>query len=276
MHILINNKFVQEIDANISIFSDAVMYGYGIFETLRTYTGKKILKLDAHIFRLINSANKIELKLNYNFEEIQSMVQQLVEKSEYDLLRIKILAFPDYLIILSNELTINKDVYNGVSLKTYIQKRSLPEIKSTSYLDCLLNYNQAVKQGFYDALFIDEQQYVYECTRSNIFWIKNGKLFTKENEVLPGITRDIIIEISHLPLEYKNGLLSELRSADEVFITNSVIGVAPVIKINDSYISLGQPGIETTKLMCEFEKNISENLNQKKPPHNPLLSKEGT
>ena len=258
MHILINNKFVQENEAQISIFSDAVMYGYGIFETLRTYPGKKILKLDAHVTRLINSAIQIDLKLKYNFDEIQNMVYQVVEKSEYELQRIKILAIPDSLIVISNELKIDESIYGGVSLKTSIQKRSMPEIKSTSYLDCLLNFKQAVKQGFYDALFLDELDYVYECSRSNIFWISNGKLFTRENDVLPGITRQVVVEIAHLPFEYKNGKLADLLEADEVFITNSIIGVMPVIKVNDSYISLGQPGNETVKLMGEFEKYYTE------------------
>jgi branched-chain amino acid aminotransferase len=253
MQILINNNFVEKDEAKISIFSDAIMYGYGVFETLRTYSGKRILKLDAHINRLINSANQIKLKLNYKFEEIQSMVQEVVEKSGNELQRIKLLALHDYLIITSNELTIDNNIYNGVSLKTCSQKRSMPEIKSTSYLDCLLNYNNAVQQGFYDALFIDDQNYVYECSRSNIFWIKNGKLFTRLYEVLPGITRDTVIEIFHLPFENKNGELSDLLGSDEVFITNSVIGVVPAVKIDDSYISLGQPGIETSKLMSEFE-----------------------
>ena len=263
MQIIINDKFVQEHEAQISIFSEALMYGYGIFETLRTYPEKKILKLDAHISRLINSANQIELKLDYDFDTIQDMVKNVVQKSEFELQRIKILAIPDSLIVISNKLKIDENIYDGVSLKAIIQKRSLPEIKSISYLECLINYKQAVRQGFFDALLIDEFDNVYECTRSNIFWIKNDKLFTRQNDVLPGITRDVIIEFSHLPIEYNNGNLSDLLAAEEVFISNSIIGIVPVIKVDDTYISLSQPGNETTKIMKQFEKNISENLNLK-------------
>ena len=104
------------------------------------------------------------------------MVLQIVEKSVFDLQRIKILAISDSLIVISDELKVNKNIYNGVSLKTAIHKRSLPEIKSTSYMDCILHHKRAANQGYYDALFIDEHEFVYECTRSNIFWIKNGKL----------------------------------------------------------------------------------------------------
>lgn len=257
MQILINNKFIKDSEARISIFSDAVMFGCGIFETLRTYKGKKIFRLKEHVSRLINSASQIDLKMNYNFDEIQNMVQKLVEESEYELQRIKILALPGLLAVLSNELKIDKNIYNGVSLKTVIHRRSIPEIKSTSYMDCMFHHNRVVSQGYYDALFIDENDFVYECTRSNIFWIKNGKIFSRQKEILPGIMRDFIVENSHLPIVFKNGYLSELLEAEEVFITNSIIGIVPVSKIDDSNVLHGKVGYETKKLMIQFEKQLT-------------------
>jgi len=255
MKILINNKYVNEKEAQISIFSDAVMYGYGVFETFRTYSQKKTLKLNDHIFRLIDSAKIIDLQLNYSFNEIQEMVIRVIQNSEYELQRIKILAIQDSLIIFSYELKLDKNIYSGVTLKTVIHKRSLPHLKSTSYLDCLLHYNDAIETGFFDALFIDESNYIYECTRSNIFWISKNKIFTRKNEVLPGITRNVVKEISHLPFKYKNGKLSDLFDADEIFISNSVMGLAPVTKLNDTNISFSNPGKCTLQLMQDFNDN---------------------
>jgi len=258
MKILINNKFVDKNEAQINIFSDAVMYGYGIFETLRTYSPKKTLKLEDHIHRLINSAKKIDLQLKYNSEKIQQMVKKVMQESEFELQRIKILAIPEFLIIISSELKVDEIIYDGVSLKTAIHKRSLSEIKSTSYLDCIYYYNYAIKKGYYDALFIDIKHNIYECTRSNIFWKKNNIIFTRKNNVLPGITRNIILEISQIPFEYKDGNLSDLFEADEVFITNSIIGIVPVTKINETIISFNQPGKLTKQIMVKY-KNIIEN-----------------
>lgn len=253
MQILVNNHFLLEENFQISIFSDAVMYGYGVFDTLRTYEGRKTLNLNAHISRLINSSKQIELQLDYQFEEIKYMVEQVIERSKHELQRIKILAIPDYFIVISNELKIDKEIYNGVSLKTVVHKRSIPEIKSISYLDCALNYNKAVKQNYFDALFIDKQNFVYECTRSNIFWIYNGKLYTRQENVLPGIMREYIIKNSNLHVEYCDGKLFALLKANEVFITNSVIGVVPVLKINDKKILSGNPGKETLLLIKQFK-----------------------
>ena len=237
MNILINDVFVNETDAQISIFSDAVMYGYGVFETLRTYPKKKTIKLNDHILRLIDSANKINLPIAYNQNEIQEKVHKVIQNSEFEIQRIKILAIPNALIIVSTKLNLDKNIYDGVSLMTVIHNRSLPHLKTTSYLDCLYYYKNAVEQGYYDALFVDKKNYIYECTRSNIFWIKNNTLFTRKNDVLPGITRDIIVEISELSFEYKNGKLDELLKANEIFITNSVIGLVPVIQLDNNIFS---------------------------------------
>jgi len=257
MKILINNNFVNEKEAQISLLSDAVMYGYGLFETLRTYSQKRTLKLDDHIYRLINSAQKINLQLKYGFEEIEKMIIRVIKQSKHELQRVKILAIPDSLIIISTKLKLDKKNYNGVSIKTAIHKRSLPHLKSTSYLDCLLHYNDAIETGFFDALFIDESNYIYECTRSNIYWISKNKIFTRKNEVLPGITRNVVKEISHLPFKYKNGKLSDLLDADEIFISNSVMGLAPVTKLNDTNISFSNPGKCTLQLMQDFNDNIN-------------------
>ena len=251
MEILINNKFVSEKEAQISILSDAVMYGYGVFETLRTYNQKKTLRLNDHIARLLNSAQKINLQIKYNSEEIQKMAILVIQNSEHELQRIKVLALPETLIVISSELKLDETIYNGVALKTVEHKRSLPHIKSTSYLDCILYYNNANKKGYYDALFIDEKKYVYECSRSNIFWIKNNKLFSRKNDVLPGIIRKIIMEITQIPFEYINANLSELLKAEEIFITNSIVGIVPIQNINNNIIP-GQPGKNTIQLMQSF------------------------
>jgi len=258
MLILINDKWIEKDEAKVDLFSDALMFGFGVFETLRTYEGKKLFLLDEHIDRLTNSLQQIRLELNYSRNEIKKMVQKVVGESENDLQRIKIITIPEKLIVVSSKLEINQKVYQGASVMSIQGKRSLPHIKSTSYLDCYLGYQRAIEAGFNEAIFIDKHNYVLEGTRSNMFWFDDEMLCTRENDILPGIIRSFIIENSSFKFKYQNIKIDELKNKDEIFITNSVLGVVPVIKIDDKTVKNGKSGQRTNKLMNIFNNAIKK------------------
>ena len=222
--------------------------GYGIFETVRTYENKGLPTIDRHLNRLFRSAKKIDLKLKYSKKQIQEMTKRVVKKSPHKLQRIKITCITDHTIIVSTPLEINEKDYEGVSVLSIEQTRSLPDIKSISYLPSFLSHERAIKKGFYEAILIDKSGEVYEGAYSNIFWFEGNTLCTRKDKVLPGITREIILEKSPFKVKFKNIKIDKLKEKSEVFLTSSVKGIVPITKIDNKKIGDGKPGTNTKKL----------------------------
>lgn len=251
MLILINNKFVNRKDAKMPI-TGSLGRGYGVFETLRTYENKKLPLVKNHIDRLFNSAKKIDLKIKYSKPGILKMLNKVAKKSPHKIQRIKIMALPEGIIILSVKANINSKIYKGVSIKTMQITRSLPEIKTISYLPSFLAHEKAVKHGYFEALLTDEKGEVYEGAYSNIFWFEGNTLCTRKDKILPGIIRQLIIENSPFKIKFKNIKITELKKKKEIFLTQSVHLIVPVTKIDNKKINNGQPGEKTKKLTSSF------------------------
>lgn len=249
--ILINNKFVAEKDAKVSILG-SLGRGYGVFETLRTNKEKKILQTKEHIDRLFSSAKKIDLKIKYNKTQLIKMLEKVTKKSSRKIQRIKIMAIEEGIIIFSVPLKIDKKIYEGVSCISVECRRSLPEVKSISYLPSFLSHEKAIKKGCYDAILIDEKDEVYEGAYSNIFWFEGDILCTREKDILPGITRQTILKKSPFKTKFAKITLKNLLKKSEIFLTTSVAGIVPVTKIDNKKIGNGKVGEKTKKMMLIF------------------------
>lgn len=248
--ILLNNKFVTEEQAKVSIFSP-ILRGFGVFETLRTFKNKNLFRPEEHISRLQNSADQIELELQYTPDQILQQLKQVIQKSSYNTQRIKILATPDTLIIFSEEL--EPQPTKPVDTISLVQTRSLPTIKSISYLDSYLANQKAKKQGATEAILTDEQGTVYEGAYSNIFWIKDNTLYTRNDHILPGITRKAVLEISHLPTKFTHIHINDLKKADEVFLTSSIKGITSIKKIDNTPILKTEQTEELQKALNQLQ-----------------------
>lgn len=251
MLILINNKFIPEKNTTVPI-NEGILYGYGIFETLRTYEDKKFFKAEEHINRLFASAKKIGLKIKYDKKQMLEMLKKIAKKSPRKKQRIKIIAIPKKIIIISQRLKNDKKIYNGVKCISVACPRPFPEIKSISYLPSLLSHKKAEGKGCFDAILIDDKGEIYEGAYSNIFWFENGTLCTRKNKILPGVTRKTILEISPFKTKFKTINIKELYKKKEVFITSSVRGIVPVTKIDNKKIGDGLPGKNTEELIQVF------------------------
>ena len=242
--ILQNNKFVK--DAKVSALG-SIGRGYGVFETLRTHNHKP-LQAKEHINRLFHSAKQIDLKPKYNKAEITKQLNKVTNKSPHKNQRIKIMVLEKELIIFSSPLKINEKIYEGVSCKSIECIRSLPEVKSISYLSSYLSHERAVKEGYFDAILINNQE-VFEGAYSNIFWFEKDTLCTRKTDILPGITRANILKISPFKTKFKTITIKELKKKEEVFLTTSISGIVPITKIDKTKIGNGKPGINTQKLL---------------------------
>ncbi len=246
---LINNKFVSKKDAKVPLYSDAFMRGYGVFETLRTHGNKELFRVKDHLNRLFDSAKKIDLKIKHSKKEVLKMLQKVIKKSPHKIQRIKIIAIKEGIIISSIQTKIDPKVYKGVSVKSIDRMREIPEVKSLSYISSFLSHEEAVKKGYFEAILVNEKGEVYEGAYSNLFWFEADTLCTREKDVLPGITRKVVLEISPYKIKYKNIKLKDLLKKKEIFITQSVKGVVPVIKIDNKKIADAKVGTKTQEIM---------------------------
>lgn len=252
----INGKFVKPKDAKVSVLSD-IGRGFGIFETIRTYGNKKLFAIEKHLKRLFDSAKKISLKIDYNKQEILAMTKNVIKKSPHKIQRIKIMCISKATIIISMPFKPNSKDYKGVSVKSIQQVRTMPEIKSISYMPSFLSHELAAKQGFSEAILIDKSGEVYEGAYSNIFWFEKNMLCTRKEDILPGITREIILEISPFKIKFKKIKIKELLKKSEIFLSSSLRGIVPITKIDKTKIGTGELGPNTQKLTKIFNETVA-------------------
>ncbi len=279
MKIYINGKLVDRSEAKISVFDHGLLYGDGVFEGIRSYDGL-IFKLKEHLDRLFDSARVIMLEIPLSKEEItQAMVKTLkanglrdayirlvVTRGEGDLgLDPRKCSKPTTFIIADKIVLYPEKLYeNGLELITVPTRRNIPEaispqIKSLNYLNNILAKIEAANSGANEALMLNADGYVVECTGDNVFVVKDDELLSPPCclGALPGITRGAIIGIAtKLNIKFREAIMTrhDLFNADETFLTGTAAEVIPVVKIDGRTIGDGKPGKLTLKLTKEFRK----------------------
>jgi branched-chain amino acid aminotransferase len=148
----------------------------------------------------------------------------------------------------------------GYKLITTHFQRVSPEAKTTSYVSAVRALKEAARQGAEDALFVNEQGQVMEATRSNFFIFKGDTLITPRDEVLIGITRNVVLQLArgHFNVEERPILFEELAQADEAFVTASSKEIVPVVQIDGLVIGNGKPGPRTTELEQRFIEMVNQ------------------
>ena len=227
---IFNDDWQTLEEVSIGIQSEAIQYGYGLFETMRTYQDRSLPFVAEHLQRLSNSLEKLELDCTYSSRQIEAMIQRLVSDSEHELQRIKVLVIPEGVLVTSHKLCVPAN--GDMRLTTTRVSRSLAEHKTTSYMDCQLAWRSAQKQGFDDSILIDANDMVSETGRGNLFWVNNGQIYTRSSDVLPGIMRDCVMSLA--TVAFADVSIDELLAADELFVTNSIRGIAPVSAVDDT------------------------------------------
>lgn len=279
MIVCMDGKFLSGDKACISVFDRGFLYGDGVFETLHAYPGK-IFEWGGHWRRLESSAQFIELKLGHSSEEIHGWVQKLLQ--ENDLLkkeaavRIEVTRgistwdyaaepdHPTWVIFVkpvdrSEIETLQRGVRCGGVEVAWLSPK-LSHHKTINYLPSVMASRIAKKNGWFEAFFVDEQGYVLEGARSNIFMIEKGVLKTPplRGAVLAGITRQRVIQLareSKIPAEETMIHRNQLFKADEVFMTSSIVEIAPISRFDDREIASPLYPI-TRSLQQAFQKRI--------------------
>ena len=278
MKIYLNGQLVDKERAVVSVFDHGLLYGDGVFEGIRAYHGR-VFKLHEHIERLYNSARAIMLTIPLSKNAMEEAVvstlranklrdayiRLVVTRGEGDLgLDPRHCPKPTIFIITDKIALYPKEFYEkGLSVLTSSIKRNIsealnPSIKSLNYLNNVLAKAEASRHNAPEAIMLNREGYVAECTGDNIFVVKENTLMTPPTwaGALEGITRNIVMDIAknRLKLLVKEEVFTpyHVYVGDEVFLTGTAAEVVPVTEVDGRAIGEGKPGKMTLKLMKEF------------------------
>ncbi len=277
MKIYIDGKFYDEADAKISVFDHGLLYGDGVFEGIRMYHNR-VFKLREHIERLCWSAKAILLDIQMTPEEL---IAATVETCRQNGLRdgyIRLVVTrgkgtlgldprkcPKASVIIiatTIQLYPDKTYTEGLAIATVPTTRNLvnavnPAIKSLNYLNNILARIEANNAGVEEAIMLNSDGFVAECTADNVFIVQKGRLLTPPLSAgaLYGITRNTVLDCARalgIPSAEPNLSRYDLYIADEMFVTGTAAEIVPVVKIDGRIVGSGKPGPLTAKLLAAF------------------------
>ncbi len=265
----IDGKFVDDDAALIPAKDITVLRGFGVFDFLITYN-KRPFFVKEHVARLENSAKEIGLTLQHSNEQICEIVAQTIGKNPHHTeSNIRIVytggISPDGVTpqgngILMVMVTPKHELpawwyTNGAKIITIDIERFIPTSKSTNYLSAVFAQQKAHKTGAVEAIYKDRENRLLEGTTTNLFCFKGNQLITPPDAILPGITRNVVMELTKDTYTQKLRHIDadELNEMDEIFITASNKEIVPVIQVDDLVIGNGRPGKNTKDIMEMFK-----------------------
>ncbi len=277
MKIYIDGKYYDERNAKISVFDHGLLYGDGIFEGIRAYNGR-VFRLQEHIDRLFCSARSILLDIPMGHAELMAAVVEACRRNKLRDGYIRLVVTrgrgtlglnpksckqPSVIIIAGRIQLYPPVLYQrGMDLVTVPTTRNLhsalnPAIKSLNYLNNIMAKIEANNAGCEEAIMLNAEGFVAECTGDNIFIVKEGQLWTPPlwAGALYGITRQVVMELAveaGLKVSETNLTRHELFNADECFVTGSAAELMPVVKIDGRVIGTGKPGPVTARLVEQY------------------------
>jgi branched-chain amino acid aminotransferase len=280
--IYINGKIVDKADAKVSVFDHGFLYGDGVFEGIRVYSGR-VFRHREHIDRLFESARAIALDMPMTREEMMAAVEKTVKASGKKDGYIRLVISrgagslgldprkcePEVIIIVDDISLYPPELYdNGLEIITASTIRNHPNalnprIKSLNYLNNILAKIEAIRAGCLEAIMLNTKGEVAECTGDNIFVVKRGELRTPPPDagILEGITRGAVLELARaagIPTHEAALTRHDVYVADEVFLTGTAAEVIPVVKVDGRPVGTGKPGSITKQLRERFQRLVRE------------------
>jgi branched-chain amino acid aminotransferase len=281
LQVYIDGVYYPKSKATVSVFDHGLLYGDGVFEGIRAYSGI-VFKLKEHISRLYRSAHALMLKIPLTEEEMTQAVLETLRKNSLRDAYIRLVVTRGVgdlgldprkcpkpsIIIITDTISIMSSEAKAKGITTVITwvrrhpvDTTTHEIKSLNYLNSVLAKMEATAYGADEAIGLDKNGLVSEGVGENLFIVKDGKIFTPPSSTgaLAGITAKLAIEFAKnfgYTVTETNITPFQLFTADEVFFTGTAAEVVPIREVNKRQIGNGKPGPVTKKLMRAFEKAI--------------------
>jgi len=273
----INGKLFDKADAKVSVYDHGLLYGDGIFEGLRIYSGK-VFRLREHIDRLYESAKHLALEIPCSRDQmIEEVLRTVTANRKHDgYIRLVVTrgagslgldpakCSDPQIIIIVDDISLYPAKYyeEGLDVVTASFIRNHPNaldprIKSLNYLNNILAKMEAVRAGCQEAIMLNHTGEVAECTGDNIFLVKHGVVSTPPTNagILAGVTRNAVIELARaaaITIQEISLTRHDVYAADEVFLTGTAAEVVPVVRVDGRTIGTGKPGPVTRQLRERF------------------------
>ena len=258
--VFLNGEFYSLTEARLPVNDYGFLYGLGVFETMRFYPGSGIFALEQHLGRLYESLKRLRIDLSQPPDDLRSAAYQLLEhRGICDDATVKIVVSagagplrpnpdechePNVLIMATPYTPVARCFHTTTTRTPYVSESFLPRIKSLNYLPYLLAQHNIKKVGKDEVIFLTESGFLCEGATTNIFLVREGTIHTPDTTfpLLNGITRQQVLQIAEehgIPYETGRYTMRDLVAADEAFLTNSVIEIAPLMSVNRRTIPEG-------------------------------------
>jgi branched-chain amino acid aminotransferase len=277
LQIFLDGKFLDKEDAKISVFDHGLLYGDGVFEGIRAYGGC-VFRLREHLERFFDSAKYIMLQIPMTIEELTEAIAETLRRNGLRDCYIRLVATRGVgtlglapwlcpkgsVFVIADKIQLYPPEFyeKGLAIVTVPTMRNRVEslnarVKSCNYLNNILAKIEANNAGCIEALMLDHNGFVVECTGDNIFIVRKGKLLTPPSYLgaLEGITRNAIIEIARqrgIEVAEQPFTRFDLFTADEAFLTGTAAELIPLVEVDKRPIGNGAPGPMTLDLIKAF------------------------
>ncbi|MBM4115146.1 MAG: branched-chain-amino-acid transaminase [Phycisphaerae bacterium] len=278
-----DGSIVPQHEAKVSVYDHGLLYGDGVFEGIRVYGGR-VFKMQSHLRRLYESAERIRLSIPYTLAELEQALRDTVRTSGKPDAYIRLVVtrgvgtlglnpftcpMPHVFIICDSIQLYPPQLYN-TGMKVIVSQRPRipvacldPAIKSLNYLNNILAKIESIDAGVLEAIMLNTDGQVAECTGDNIFVVKDGAITTPPPDagLLNGVTRRFVIETLcpalGIPCTERHMVLDDVYAADEVFLTGTAAEVIGVNAVGDHVIGAGRGGPVTARLTAEFRRRVA-------------------
>lgn len=281
--VYLNGELIPRSWTKLSLFDHGFLYGYGLFETMRSYNGV-IFRLERHLSRLFKSAEILGLGTKLDAFDLNKACNQVIKFNKLNNSRLRLTVTAGegditpnpstcdeitVFIVARRLVTLPPEIYDRgfTAIISSLRRNSrspLATLKSTCYLENILAKQEAKATGSDESLILNEKGYLAEASSSNIFLVDREALITPSLKcgILPGVTREVVLELARslgMKTIERDIKPEKLLEANEAFITNSIIEIMPLTYINSKPIGTGEPGIITKRLAASYSKLVNNN-----------------
>ena len=279
----LDNQLLDEADAKISVFDHGLLYGDGVFEGIRVYSGK-VFEFQAHLDRLYRSARALRLPIDQDKETMMANVETTAQANNIKDGYIRLIATrgvgdlgldptickkAQIIIIAATIQLYPKEFYEKglkVISSSVVRNHPLslsPQIKSLNYLNNIMAKLEAVDRGMPEAIMYNHMGYIAEATGDNVFIIREGVIYTPPSEAgaLEGITRSVVIRLARehgYEVIERNLVRFDLYAAEEIFLTGTAAEVIGIVEVDHHKIGCGSPGPITRDLLKKFNEYVRQ------------------
>ena len=285
-----NGKLVAWGDAKVHVLTHALQYGTGVFEGMRCYAtpeGPAVFRLDAHLERMVKSAELYELRIPYSQDTLAEATLDVIRANKLDSAYIRPIAFfgAATLSVWTSECPVevaiaafatgqylagaDKGVRVTVSSIRKFDNAAIPAWGKAcgQYINSVRAVQEAQRRGFDEALLLNSHGQIAEGSGENLFLVRNGEIVTNDIDasILMGVTRASILEIAGdlgIPKRVAPISVEDVLGADELFFTGTAVEVTAIREVDGHVISEGKPGPVTRRIQETFNQAVRGELPQ--------------